>query len=89
MSSQDLLFVCFLLLLQVLSQRTCIEEWVCANIIRLFQDDNTIPFIARYRKELINNLEADALREVQQTMEELQYVLGWRWQGEGEEKVYF
>ncbi|KAH0622759.1 hypothetical protein JD844_025381 [Phrynosoma platyrhinos] len=52
-------------------QRTGIEEWVCANIIRLFNDDNTIPFIARYRKELINNLEADALREVQQTLEEL------------------
>ncbi|XP_042328682.1 S1 RNA-binding domain-containing protein 1 isoform X2 [Sceloporus undulatus] len=58
-------------IVQVLSQRTGIEEWVCANIIRLFNDDNTIPFIARYRKELINNLEADALREVQQTLEEL------------------
>ncbi|XP_077193334.1 S1 RNA-binding domain-containing protein 1 isoform X2 [Paroedura picta] len=62
-------------IVQVLSQRTGIEEWVCANIIRLFQDDNTIPFIARYRKELINNLEADALREVQQTLEELQTVI--------------
>ncbi|KAJ6667005.1 hypothetical protein lerEdw1_019007 [Lerista edwardsae] len=61
-------------IVQVLSQRTGIEEWVCANIFRLFKDDNTIPFIARYRKELINNLEADALREVQQTMEELQTV---------------
>uniref|UniRef100_A0A8D0H2P2 S1 RNA-binding domain-containing protein 1 n=1 Tax=Sphenodon punctatus TaxID=8508 RepID=A0A8D0H2P2_SPHPU len=58
-------------IVQVLSDRTNIEEWVCANIIRLFKDDNTIPFIARYRKELINNLEADALREVQQTLEEL------------------
>ncbi|XP_062980033.1 S1 RNA-binding domain-containing protein 1 [Elgaria multicarinata webbii] len=61
-------------IVQVLSQRTGIEEWVCANIIRLFNDDNTIPFIARYRKELINNMEADALREVQQTMEELHAV---------------
>ncbi|XP_044284558.1 S1 RNA-binding domain-containing protein 1 isoform X2 [Varanus komodoensis] len=61
-------------MVQVLSQRTGIEEWVCANIIRLFNDDNTIPFIVRYRKELINNLEADALREVQQTMEELHTV---------------
>ncbi|XP_007440731.1 S1 RNA-binding domain-containing protein 1 [Python bivittatus] len=59
-------------IVQVLSQRTDIEEWVCANIIKLFNDDNTIPFIVRYRKELINNLEADALREVQQIMEELQ-----------------
>uniref|UniRef100_A0A8C6DET7 S1 RNA-binding domain-containing protein 1 n=1 Tax=Moschus moschiferus TaxID=68415 RepID=A0A8C6DET7_MOSMO len=58
-------------IVQVLSERTDIELWVCANIIRLFNDDNTIPFIVRYRKELINNLDADSLREVQQTLEEL------------------
>lgn len=56
---------------QVLSERTDIELRVCANIIRLFNDDNTIPFIIRYRRELINNLDADSLREVQQTLEEL------------------
>ncbi|XP_027721379.1 S1 RNA-binding domain-containing protein 1 isoform X1 [Vombatus ursinus] len=61
-------------MVQVLSERTNIEPWVCANIICLFNDDNTIPFIARYRKELINNLDADALREVQQTLEELRTV---------------
>ncbi|KAM5292062.1 S1 RNA-binding domain-containing protein 1 [Ctenodactylus gundi] len=59
---------------QVLSERTNIELWVCANIIRLFNDDNTIPFIVRYRKELINNLDADALREIRQTLEELRVV---------------
>uniref|UniRef100_A0A8C6QUN2 S1 RNA-binding domain-containing protein 1 n=1 Tax=Nannospalax galili TaxID=1026970 RepID=A0A8C6QUN2_NANGA len=58
-------------IVQVLSERTNIEFWVCANIIRLFNDDNTIPFIIRYRKELINNLDADSLREVRQTLEEL------------------
>ncbi|CAM4552660.1 unnamed protein product [Caretta caretta] len=61
-------------IVQVLSERTNIEPWVCANIICLFHDENTIPFIARYRKELVNNLEADALREVQQTLEELRTV---------------
>ncbi|XP_032040687.1 S1 RNA-binding domain-containing protein 1 isoform X3 [Aythya fuligula] len=61
-------------IVQVLSERTNVEPWVCANLIRLFQEENTIPFIARYRKELINNLEADALREVQQTLEELRSV---------------
>lgn len=61
-------------IVQVLSERTNIEPWVCANIIRLFNDDNTIPFIIRYRKELINNLDADSLREVQQTLEELRTV---------------
>ncbi|KAM7173300.1 S1 RNA-binding domain-containing protein 1 isoform 1-T3 [Macrochelys suwanniensis] len=61
-------------IVQVLSERTNIEPWVCANIICLFRDENTIPFIARYRKELVNNLEAEALREVQQTLEELRTV---------------
>ncbi|XP_037662748.1 S1 RNA-binding domain-containing protein 1 [Choloepus didactylus] len=61
-------------IVQVLSERTNIELWVCANVIRLFNDDNTIPFIIRYRKELINNLDADSLREVRQTLEELRAV---------------
>ncbi|NXW60368.1 SRBD1 protein, partial [Eurystomus gularis] len=61
-------------IVQALSELTNVEPWVCANLIRLFQEENTIPFIARYRKELINNLEADALREVQQTLEELRTV---------------
>ncbi|KAL0621136.1 S1 RNA-binding domain-containing protein 1, partial [Plecturocebus cupreus] len=62
-------------IVQVLSERTNVEPWVCANAIRLFNDDNTIPFIIRYRKELINNLDADSLREVQQTLEELRWSL--------------
>ncbi|XP_075060229.1 S1 RNA-binding domain-containing protein 1 [Mixophyes fleayi] len=59
---------------EVLSERTNIEPWVCSNLIQLFHDENTIPFIARYRKELINNLDAEALREVQQSLEELRSV---------------
>ncbi|XP_051015821.1 S1 RNA-binding domain-containing protein 1 [Acomys russatus] len=61
-------------IVQVLSERTSIEPWVCANIIGLFNADNTIPFLVRYRKELINNLDADTLREVRQTLDELRAV---------------
>ncbi|KAM9316831.1 S1 RNA-binding domain-containing protein 1 [Gastrophryne carolinensis] len=61
-------------LVEVLSERTNVEPWVCSNLIKLFQDDNTIPFISRYRKELINNIEPDEVREVQQTLEELRTV---------------
>ncbi|XP_067901299.1 S1 RNA-binding domain-containing protein 1 isoform X2 [Heterodontus francisci] len=60
---------------QVLSERTNTEAWACANLIRLFKEENTIPFIARYRKELTNNMDADTLREVQQTLEELTTVI--------------
>ncbi|XP_043915867.1 S1 RNA-binding domain-containing protein 1 [Protopterus annectens] len=56
---------------QLLSEKSSIEPWVCKNIINLFQDDNTIPFIVRYRKELINNLDGDTLRDVKQTLDEL------------------
>ncbi|KAM7028007.1 S1 RNA-binding domain-containing protein 1 [Passerculus sandwichensis] len=61
-------------IVQALSETTNVEPWVCANLIWLFQEENTIPFIARYRKELVNNLEADALREVQHALEELRTV---------------
>ncbi|KFP70395.1 S1 RNA-binding domain-containing protein 1, partial [Acanthisitta chloris] len=61
-------------IVEALSEITNVDPWVCANLIQLFQEENTIPFIARYRKELINNLEADTLREVQQTLEELRTV---------------
>ncbi|XP_059841721.1 S1 RNA-binding domain-containing protein 1 isoform X2 [Hypanus sabinus] len=62
-------------IIQVLSERTNTEAWACANLIQLFKEENTIPFIARYRKELTNNMDADTLREVQQTFEELTLVI--------------
>ncbi|XP_036402629.1 S1 RNA-binding domain-containing protein 1 [Megalops cyprinoides] len=57
--------------IEVLSEMTQVEHWVCANIVQLFQEENTIPFIVRYRKELINHMDADAVREVQLALEEL------------------
>uniref|UniRef100_A0A4W3H0T3 S1 RNA-binding domain-containing protein 1 n=1 Tax=Callorhinchus milii TaxID=7868 RepID=A0A4W3H0T3_CALMI len=63
------------LLPPVLHERTNVELWVCANLIKLFKEENTIPFIARYRKELTNNMEADIIREVQQALEELTQVM--------------
>ncbi|XP_069787193.1 S1 RNA-binding domain-containing protein 1 isoform X2 [Narcine bancroftii] len=62
-------------IIQVLSEQTNSEAWACANLIQLFKEENTIPFIARYRKELTNNMDADTLREVQQTYEELMAVI--------------
>ncbi|CAJ0957892.1 unnamed protein product, partial [Ranitomeya imitator] len=45
-------------IVEVLSERTNVESWVCSNLIQLFEDDNTIPFIAlAIRKDLINNLD--------------------------------
>ncbi|XP_072532959.1 S1 RNA-binding domain-containing protein 1 [Salminus brasiliensis] len=57
--------------IQVLAEKTGVEQWVCRNITQLLQEENTIPFIVRYRKELINHMDADAVRDVQLVLEEL------------------
>ncbi|XP_048060568.1 S1 RNA-binding domain-containing protein 1 isoform X1 [Megalobrama amblycephala] len=60
--------------IRVLAEKTGVEQWVCMNIAQLFQGENTIPFMVRYRKELINHMDADAVRDVQLTLEELRSV---------------
>ncbi|KAL2083365.1 hypothetical protein ACEWY4_021138 [Coilia grayii] len=57
--------------IQVLAQRTGVEQWVCVNVAQLLREENTIPFLVRYRKQMINYMDADALREVQVALEEL------------------
>lgn len=44
---------------QLLSQLQFLDFDTSSNIVRLFDEGNTIPFICRYRRELINNLDAD------------------------------
>ncbi|XP_033955929.1 S1 RNA-binding domain-containing protein 1 [Pseudochaenichthys georgianus] len=57
--------------IEVLSTLTCVERWVCVNIIRLLREENTVPFMVRYRKDMINHMDADAVRDVQLVYEEL------------------
>lgn len=40
-----------------------IAMWQAENVIKLIDDDNTIPFIARYRKEATGSLDDQVLRE--------------------------
>ncbi|KAK5854269.1 hypothetical protein PBY51_015354 [Eleginops maclovinus] len=58
-------------LIEVLSTLTCVERWVCVNIIGLLREENTVPFMVRYRKDKINHMDADAVRHVQLIYEEL------------------
>ncbi|XP_017283934.1 S1 RNA-binding domain-containing protein 1 [Kryptolebias marmoratus] len=58
-------------LTELLSILSCTEKWVCMNIIMLLREENTVPFIVRYRKEMINHMDADAVRDVQMVYEEL------------------
>ena len=51
-------------ILKMLSQEFKVGETYIKNIIELIDDKNTIPFIARYRKELTNSCDDQVLREI-------------------------
>lgn len=38
------------------------------TITKLFDDDNTIPFLCRYRRHLIQNTSPEKLRDIQETL---------------------
>ena len=50
-------------LLQQLQQKTGMEAAVINNIIQLLDEGNTIPFIARYRKEMTKGATDEQLRD--------------------------
>ena len=53
------------------SQRLDIPLWTARNTLELLDQDYTIPFIARYRKEKTGNMEAEKIRDVKDVYEEL------------------
>ncbi|KAM9803937.1 S1 RNA-binding domain-containing protein 1 [Neosynchiropus ocellatus] len=57
--------------IELLSTLSCVDQWVCGNVVKLLREDNTVPFMVRYRKEMINHMDADAVRDVQLVYEEL------------------
>lgn len=56
---------------KVLSQQFQIKEEFAQNIISLLDDGNTIPFIARYRKEMHGSMDDQLIREFSEKLEYL------------------
>jgi uncharacterized protein len=52
-----------------------IEVGIAQNIVQLLDAENTIPFIARYRKELTNDMPPEKLRDVKASYEMAKYVV--------------
>ena len=50
-------------LISIINQKTGMETWVIKNIIQLLDEGNTIPFIARYRKEMTKGASDEQLRD--------------------------
>ncbi|KAJ6638872.1 S1 RNA-binding domain-containing protein 1 [Pseudolycoriella hygida] len=49
---------------ELLSEKFDVSERTMGNIVRLLQEDNTIPFMCRYRKDLIGNMTPDKMRDI-------------------------
>src|SRR6218665_4169960 len=58
-----------------LSEQLECERTVIANVVRLFDQYNTIPFIARYRQYQTKCMEPEKLREVKEKLEELRSLM--------------
>jgi len=58
----------------VLAEVVQCDARVVENVVSLLDDDNTIPFIARYRKEQTNGMEPEKLREVKDHLDLLRYL---------------
>ncbi len=56
---------------QILSQQFNIKEEYATNIIALLDEGNTIPFIARYRKEMHGSMDDQLIREFSEKLEYL------------------
>lgn len=54
---------------EFVSELEDIDKSLSKTIIQLFEDEFTIPFLCRYRKDLINNLSPLRLREIKDTID--------------------
>lgn len=57
---------------QKLAAEFQLKDWQVENTLKLIEEGNTIPFIARYRKELTGALSDDILRDLHQRLTYLQ-----------------
>ena len=47
-----------------LAEEFSLKEEHCSNIVNLLDDGNTVPFIARYRKEMHGGTDDQVIREL-------------------------
>lgn len=57
-----------------ISEINKVDKHIVKKVIKLFQEDNTIPFIARYRKNMTGSMEPDQLRALKESFEEAKII---------------
>ena len=58
----------------VIAERQGVSEWQARQVIDLFNQECTLPFIARYRREKTGDMNIEKLREVQNAYQQLKEV---------------
>ena len=56
-------------IIEALTKEFSLKRTNVENTVKLIDDGNTIPFIARYRKELTGSLDDQILRELAERLE--------------------
>lgn len=56
---------------QLLAAQQHLDYPTAQNIVRLFDEDNTIPFVCRYRRELIGDLTPEQMRDIKITYQHI------------------
>ena len=54
----------FMNILEALKNEFKLKDFQVENTVKLIDDGNTIPFIARYRKEMTGSLDDQTIREL-------------------------
>ncbi|XP_032596019.1 S1 RNA-binding domain-containing protein 1 isoform X2 [Drosophila grimshawi] len=52
---------------ELLAETEHIQPTAARNIVQLFENENTIPFICRYRRDLVDHITPDRLRDIRNT----------------------
>ncbi|XP_055385229.1 uncharacterized protein YdcI [Condylostylus longicornis] len=55
----------------LLAEKTSISSFVAQNIVTLLSNDNTIPFICRYRKDMVGNISPEKMRDIKICFQEI------------------
>lgn len=57
-----------------ISEINNVNKHIAENVVKLFKEDNTIPFIARYRKNMTGSMEPDKLRALLDSFEQAKII---------------
>ncbi|XP_017484179.1 PREDICTED: S1 RNA-binding domain-containing protein 1 isoform X2 [Rhagoletis zephyria] len=56
---------------ELLAEKENVEPSTARNIVQLLENENTIPFICRYRRDLINHITPERLRDIKNSYTEI------------------